>query len=397
MTAASPGIATGTDLVDLRRRLHRIPELGLQVPQTQAIVLEALAGLPLEITTGDRLTSVTAVLRGGRPGPVVLLRGDMDALPVSEESGVPFASEVEGRMHACGHDLHTAGLIGAARQLCAQRDELAGDVVFMFQPGEEGFDGAGLMIEEGVLDAAGRPVDTAFALHVLSSMIPRGVVAGRAGTTMAASAALRVRVVGAGGHGSTPHLAADPLPAACTMVTALQTAVTRTFDVFDPVVLSVGTFHAGTQRNIIPADAEFQATIRTFSAATGEKVRRVVTDVCTGIAAAHGVRAEIDYRDVYPATVTDPAAHAFVTGTVCDLFGPDRCTELADPFPASEDFSRVLQRVPGAYFFLGTCTTDDPSGAPAIHSPLATFDDRLLDDSARLLATLALRARTVTG
>jgi hippurate hydrolase len=181
------------------------------------------------------------------------------------------------------------------------------------------------------------------------------------------------------------------------MVTALQIAVTRAFDVFDPVVLSVGAFHAGTQRNIIPADAEFQATIRTFSAATAEKVRRVVTQVCTGIAAAHGVRAEIDYRDVYPATVTDPAAHAFVTGTVRELFGPDRWTDLADPFPASEDFSRVLQRVPGAYFFVGACTTGDPAGAPAIHSPSATFDDRLLDDCAELLAALALRARTVAS
>src|SRR6266536_2335651 len=240
------------ELAALRRRLHQIPEIGLHLPRTQETVLAALEPLPLEISTGTDLSSVTAVLRGARPGPVVLLRGDMDALPVTEDSGEEFASKRPGVMHACGHDLHTAGLVGAARLLCARRDELAGDVVFMFQPGEEGYDGAGHMISEGVLDAAGRPAVAAYGLHVLSSVLPRGVFASRPGSLMAASDGLFVRVLGAGGHGARPHGALDPVPAACEMVTALQTMITRRFDVFDPVVVTVGTFYVGTRRNIIP-------------------------------------------------------------------------------------------------------------------------------------------------
>ena len=214
-------------------------------------MLDAIAPLGLEVSTGTGLSSVVAVLRGGRPGPAVLLRGDMDALPVTEDSGEPFTSERDGVMHACGHDLHVAGLVGAARLLADRRDELAGDVVLMFQPGEEGDHGARLMIEEGVLDAAGSRVVAAYGLHVMSSVLPTGLVASRAGTMLAAADSVVVTVHGRGGHGSMPHLAADPVPVAAEIVLALQAMVTRQFDVFDPVVVTVGRIAAGTTNNVI--------------------------------------------------------------------------------------------------------------------------------------------------
>ncbi|GAA1820647.1 amidohydrolase [Planosporangium flavigriseum] len=379
------------ELVSLRRELHQIPEIGLHLPRTQERVLAALESLPLEVSTGSSLSSVTAVLRGGKPGPVVLLRGDMDALPVTERTGEEFSSRHEGVMHACGHDLHTAGLVGAARLLSARRDDLAGDVVFMFQPGEEGMDGAGHMIAEGVLAAAGRPVDAAYGLHVLSSEYARGVFASRPGPLMAASDGLFVRVVGAGGHGSTPHSTLDPVPAACEMVTALQAMVTRRFDVFDPVVLTVGSFHAGTKRNIIPDDATFEATIRTFNPAVSAQVREYAVQLCQSIAAAHGLQVEVRYDSEYPVTINHPAEHEFVADTVRDVFGEERFAEMANPMAGSEDFSRVLNSVPGAYLFLGACVTDDPARAPSNHSPRAAFDDSVLSDGAALLAELAMR------
>ncbi|MET7426364.1 M20 family metallopeptidase [Dactylosporangium sp. NPDC005555] len=379
------------DLIDLRRDLHRHPEIGLDLPGTQRRVLAALDGLPLEVRTGTGLSSVTAVLRGGRPGPVVLLRGDMDALPVTEPADAPFASTVPGVMHACGHDLHTAGLVGAARLLAERRDELTGDVVFMFQPGEEGYDGAGLMIAEGVLEAAGRPADAAYGLHVVAAGFPRGVFACRPGPLMSASAGLFVRVAGAGGHGSAPHDARDPIPAACEMVTALQTMVGRRFSPFEPVVVTVGAFHAGTLRNVIPDEAEFSATVRTFSAAAAAQIERDSVRVCEGIAAAHGLDVDVRFEPEYPVTVNDAAEFDFVAGTVTDMFGAGRFQRMEHPDPGSEDFSRVLERVPGAYLFLGAAGGDDHTVMPDNHSPRAVFDDSVLHDGAVLLAELAKR------
>ncbi|RSD08481.1 M20 metallopeptidase family protein [Amycolatopsis eburnea] len=390
MTLRSDAAALLDDLVALRRDLHRIPEIGLHLPRTQDRVLAALDGLPLEVSLGKNLSSITAVLRGGKPGGTVLLRGDMDALPVTEASGEEFSSTVDGAMHACGHDLHTAGLVGAARLLAARKDDLPGDVVFMFQPGEEGWDGAGHMIEEGVLTASGKHVDAAYGLHVSAASYAKGHFVARPGTLMAASGALAVRVLGEGGHGSSPHDARDPIPAACEMVTALQTMVTRAFDVFDPVVVTVGTFHAGTRRNIIPDDAKFEATLRSFSPEVAARVGERAVGVCRGIAAAHGLDIEVTYEPEYPATVNDSAAYDFVADTIRDVFGAERFTEMADPITGSEDFSRVLERVPGAYLFLGACPTD-PETAPDNHSPRARFDDSVLGDGAALLAELAVR------
>lgn len=384
--------ALADDLVGLRRRLHRDPELGLDLPRTQRKVLDALHGLPLEITLGRRLSSITAVLRGGRPGPAVLLRADMDALPVTEETGLPYASDNAGVMHACGHDLHTAGLVGAARLLAARREELAGDVVFMFQPGEEGHGGAQIMIEEGVLDAAGDRVIAAYALHVFSTHIPKGVIATRPGTLLAASDAFDATVTGRGGHGSMPHLTRDPVVAACEMVTALQTRIAREIDVQDPAVLTVGTLHAGTARNVVPDTATFEATVRTYSDATRDQVQALVERTLKGVALAHDVDIRLDYSRQYPATVNPPDQAAFALRTAHDLFGPHRVFEAPRPVSGSEDFSFVLGHVPGAFVAVGACPPDrHPATAPVNHSPRALYDDSVLPDQALLLASLAAR------
>ncbi|MEV0073607.1 MULTISPECIES: M20 family metallopeptidase [unclassified Amycolatopsis] len=396
MSLRSDATALRPDLIALRRSLHRTPEIGLDLPRTQEKVLQALDGLGLEISLGRDLSSVTAVLRGGGgPGGTVLLRGDMDALPVTEASGEEFSSEIDGAMHACGHDLHTAGLVGAAQLLVCRRDQLAGDVVFMFQPGEEGCDGASYMIDEGVLTASGRQVDAAYGLHVSSSRHARGLFTCRPGPLMAASDAVKVRVVGAGGHGSAPEASRDPIPAACEMVTALQTRMTRAFGAFEPVVLTVGSFHAGTRRNVIPDDAVFEATVRSFDPEVRERIRAQVVRVCEGIAAAHGLDVEITYDAEYPVLVNHDSGHEFIAGTVREVFGEERFELLEDPMTGSEDFSRVLGKVPGAFVFLGASRSDDPVGAPNNHSPRAAFDDSVLADGATLLAALACRQLAV--
>ncbi|WP_062216880.1 M20 family metallopeptidase [Streptomyces sp. NBRC 109706] len=387
--------ALSDELVQLRRRLHTIPEIGLQLPRTQEAVLAALEGLPIEVSTGRGLTSVTGVLRGARPGPTVLLRGDMDALPVSERTGLPFAAEAE-RMHACGHDLHTTMLAGAARLLAAHRDQLAGNVLLMFQPGEEGYNGAGQMLDEGVLDATGERPVAAYALHVLSHTWPAGVFAGRGGPALAASSVLEVTVRGAGGHGSAPYRAKDPIPAACEMVTALQTWISRSFDVFDPVVLTVGRFHAGTATNIIPDTATFAATVRTFSREARTRVGEGVVTVCEGIAAAHGLEVDARFVEQYPVTVNDAAEVAFAADTVREAIGEERFAPLENPLTGAEDFSRVIDEVPGAMIFLGATPEGvDPEVAPANHSPLAAFDESVLADGAALYAELAVRRLAV--
>jgi len=385
-------VAIAAELTRLRRAIHAEPEIGLDLPRTQRKVLDSLDGLPLEIRLGESLSSVTAVLRGALPGDTVLLRADMDALPVTERTGLPYASLVDGAMHACGHDLHTAMLAGAAKLLSARQRELAGNVVFMFQPGEEGPGGARIMIQEGMLDAAGEPPVAAYALHVVSGLLPFGLLASRAGTLMAAADTLHVTVHGRGGHGSQPQNAADPIPVACEIVLALQTMVTRRFDVFDPVVVTVGTFHAGTVDNVIPDDAQFVATVRSFSPAARAAVQAAAPRIATDIAAAHGLRATAEFRDGYPVTVNDGAELTFAEQTVADVLGDGRYITAPNPLTGSEDFSYVLEHVPGAFLMLGACAPDtDPFTAPFNHSAEACFDDAVLPDGTALYAELALR------
>jgi hippurate hydrolase len=312
----------------------------------------------------------------------VLLRADMDALPVTEATGVPFASQVDGVMHACGHDLHTAMLAGAARLLSARQPDLPGSVIFMFQPAEEGGGGARFMIEEGVLDAAGERPVAAYALHVFSNMLDCGVFATRPGPALAASDAITVTVRGRGGHASMPHRAADPIPAACEMVTALQTMVTRRFDIFDPVVLTVGSIHGGTARNVIPDEVTFLATARSYSPGSRRRLREGTLRLT----------AEVEYAEGYPVTVNDAAEAAFATATAAGLFGTGRAVTAGQPLAGAEDFSFVLQQVPGAFIMVGACPPGaDPDTAPTNHSAVAAFDDAPLADGAALYAELALR------
>ena len=375
------------ELVALRRTLHTNPELGNNLPWTQQQVLTALQDCDLEITRGESITSVTAVLRGARSGPTVLLRGDMDGLPVVEQTGLEYAS-TNGAMHACGHDLHTAALVGAAKLLSARREELAGNVVFMFQPGEEGPGGARPMIEEGVLDAAGERVVAAYGLHVNPG--PLGQFSYRPGTAMAGANNLSVTFHGRGGHGSQPHTALDPVPAVCEFGTALQTMVTRRFGVTDPVVATMTRLRAGDASNVIPGNATISGDVRTLSRETTERFPVLVRELAEGIAAAHGLRAEVDWSPLYPPTVNDATEAEFVSDTLTRVFGPERVVQNRDPRMGAEDFSFVLREVPGCYFFL-YCTPPevDPAEAGWNHSPTVLFDDSVLASQAAALAEVA--------
>ena len=374
------------DLVTLRRTLHANPELGTDLPFTQAQVLEALAGLGLDVSTGDSLTSVAAVLRGGRPGPAVLLRGDMDALPVTEETGLDFAS-TNGNMHACGHDLHTAGLVGAARLLAAHRDELPGSVIFMFQPAEESDGGAEPMIAEGVLEAAGVPVVAAYGIHVEADV--RGRFTTRGGPLVAAVAGRRVTVHGAGGHSSQPQATRGPVPAVAELALALNTMTTRSFDIFDPVVVTVTQLQGAQATNVIPDDASLAASIRFLSAESLALLQERVGEIAAGIARAHRCTASVDFEVGFPVTVNDPAEAALVTQRLRGLFGEENVATLEHPRMGSEDFSFVLERVPGAFVFLGATPEGIDPDAETNHSPRVQFDDGLLGDQAAALAHLA--------
>ncbi len=373
-------------VVELRRDLHRHPELGLELPRTQAAVLDALDDLGLEISVGEQLSSVVADLHGGRPGPTVLLRGDMDALPMPEDTGLEFASTVENTMHACGHDAHTAMLVGAARLLAAHRDELAGNVRFMFQPGEEGSGGAALMIDEGVLDG----VDGAFAIHIAPN-VPAGIVAWRPGSAMASADELTFVVTGRGGHASSPHWALDPIPVACEIVLALQSMITRTVDAFDPAVLTIAQISGGTVNNVIPESVTMHGTLRAVSERTRHAVWDRIRTVAAGVASAHGAEVEVVIQEGYPVTVNDPGFAAFVASVADDRLGAGRTYQLPNPVMGAEDFSFVLDRVPGAMVFLGVCPPENPNpfAAPSCHSNLMVLHEDNMADGIALHAAVA--------
>lgn len=375
------------EVVELRRRLHRRPELGLVLPETRAAVLEALAGLGLELKTGGSTSAVTAVLRGARPGPALLLRADMDALPLAEETGLAFRSEREGAMHACGHDAHVAMLAGAARLLAGHRAELAGTLTLLFQPGEEGYAGARVLIDEGLLDAEPR-VEAAFALHVDSSL-PSGVVATRPGPLLASADVFSIDLTGQGGHAAQPHLARDPIPVACELVTALQAVVTRQMYAFDPVIVSVTRIQAGTAANVIPETANVLGTIRSVSERARRAVREKLERLARGVAAAHGLDAKVHVIEGYPVTVNHPESTAFARGVAAEVVGEDRVLALDVPIMGAEDFSFVLQRVPGAMLFLGA-RPGAGEGAP-LHSNRMVLDESAFATGVALHAALALR------
>ncbi|MFB4351635.1 M20 family metallopeptidase [Microbacterium sp. LS_15] len=384
---ATEAEALRADLVAVRRELHAAVEIGLELPRTQEILLRELDGLGLEITCGASLSSVTAVLRGGRPGPVVLLRGDMDGLPIAEATGLPFAA-TSGAMHACGHDLHMAGVLGAVRLLAARREELPGTVVFMFQPGEEGQAGGRVMIEEGVLDAAGERPVAAYAIHV-DSATPRGQLVTREGAMMASASALRMTLHGTGGHAAFPQLGIDPVPVAAQLILAVQTFAARRLPATDQAVISITRLSSDSEAsNVLAAAVHLEANIRTLSMATLDTVRGELPTMLAGIAEANGCRLETEFIASYPVTYNDPPETREVLSVLDDLVGSERVTRLAAPSMASEDFSYVLQEVPGALVFVGAA----PDGGPMpLHSEHAVFDDEVLPLQATVLAELAWR------
>ena len=376
------------DLVQLRRAIHAEPELGLHTPATAAKVRAALMCLPLEWREGSSTSGMVAVLRGSPNGRTVLLRGDMDALPMSEDTGLPFASTIPGRMHACGHDAHTAMLVGAARLLCARRDDLAGSVMFMFQPGEEGFKGARHMLNDGLLDPL---PDSAFALHVLPNA-RFGEVSGRAGPLMASLDTLRVVITGRGCHAAMPYDGVDPIPAVCEIVGAVQSFVTRRIPAFDPAVVTVTKIEAGTSHNVIPATAHLLGTIRTVSAATRAAVTEGLHRLIEGIASAHGAKAHVVIEDGGPVTVCDPRAVALAQAATAGLFGADAWVTRSTPMMGAEDFAYVLEKVPGAMLFLGAAPHGaDPHGREPLHSTRMTIDEDMLARGAALHAAMAER------
>jgi amidohydrolase len=379
------------DLVALRRRLHSRPEVGLDLPETQLAVLAELEPLGLEVTTGRALTSVTAVLRGDRPGPTVLLRADMDGLPITEATDLPFAATT-GTMHACGHDLHTAGLVGAARLLADRRAELPGTVVFAFQPGEEGFAGARLMLEEDLLDAAGARADAAYAIHV-DSLTPYGTFVTRSGPIMASASALRIRVSARGGHAASPHLGIDPVPVAAEIVLAIQTFITRRVPVADPAVASVVRISSdSTAPNVLSSSVDLEVNIRTLSRETLALVRDGLAALVVALGSAHGCDVTTDFIASYPVTVNDPVETQRVLDALDERHGPERVVRLPAPAMASEDFAYILDEVPGTLLFLGAMPDGStPGQAAPMHSERTFFDDSILGLQAATLAELAWR------
>lgn len=362
------------------------------LPETQQRLLEALHGLPLQIRLGKSLSSITARLDGARPGPTVLLRSDMDALAMQEENAVSFCSEIAGQAHACGHDAHMAMLVGAARVLCDARDRLAGSVLFVFQPGEEARYGARIMLEEGLLDPefAGE-VKLAFALHQFPTL-PAGSIAVRPGPILAGMDSFRIRVTGRGGHGSAPHQALDPVPIACEIVSALQAFATRRISVFDPAVITVAKIQAGSAINVISDYATLEGTARSVSERTRAEVVAGIERVAHGVASAHGATASLERATEelvsIPVTVNDPSAAARVQRLAAELLGRERVIDLEHPMMATEDFSFILQKVPGAMAFLGT----RPPGQPAepLHSPRMQLDEDQLSVGTAMHVAVAL-------
>lgn len=371
-------------LVDLRRRIHEEPEIGLENPATRTKILEDLGDLGLDLTQHERSSGLVAVLRGRRPGRRILLRGDTDALPMPEATGLSFQSRFPDRMHACGHDAHTAMLAGAARLLAERRDELAGEVVFMFQPGEESYGGAEIMLREGMPEA-----DGAFALHV-APQIPTGMIGTKPGPIMASFDDFVVEVTGSGGHASMPHDCIDPIPIACEIVGALQSFVTRRIPVTDPGVLSVTQIHGGTAKNVISDSVRLEGTMRALSDATRTKLLEGFPRIVEGIAATHQAKVKIELLPGYPVVVNDASFESFARGVAAELLGERAMISLPTPVMGAEDFAYVLQRTPGAMMLLGVRPSGVTDPAPC-HSSQMMLDENALALGSALHAAVAVR------
>lgn len=377
------------ELTDLRRSLHCEPEFALELPKTQAKILAAINGLG-EVTLGKDLSSIVLVIRGANPGPTVLLRADMDALSVKEETGLDFAS-TNGFMHACGHDLHMASGVGAAKLLHANRNKLNGSVAIWFQPGEEGHHGADIMIAEGMLEATGKRPVAAYGLHVFTGM-PVGTITTKPGPMMASAGDMLATFYGSGGHGSMPWLSKDPVTPMVEAIGSLQVMLNKLFDAFDPVILNVGWIRAGdvATTNVIPDSASFGATVRTFSEANTKKLHELAPKLIHAVAQSYGIRAEVSFSQATKVLLNDAQAVERVRKVARELVGEAGYADMETPMAGGEDYASIVAEIPGAFVFVGACPPDvDHATAPTNHSAKALFDDSVLPLGAALLAALA--------
>lgn len=385
MAAPIPA-ALVADVIALRRDFHRRPELGFEERRTAAIVADRLRTLGYEVTEGIGTTGVVGVLRSGRPGKTIMLRADMDALPIDEENQVPYASESPGVMHACGHDGHVAMLLGAAALIAERSGEVAGTIVLCFQPAEEGKGGAKAMVEEGLLERFG--VERAYGLH-LASAYPTGIVALRAGPFYASSDSLEITIEGMGGHGASPHLSVDPIFVAATFVVAVQQVVSRQIDPLEPAVVTIGALHAGTTHNVIPSRATLLGTVRAFDhevrARMAERIERVLRGVCETAGAAY----RFAYLRRYPVTSNDAEQTGYVRALARRELGADRVLEAAKLMGA-EDFAYYAERVPACFYTVG-CNGGPASAFPHHHARF-DIDERALETGVRMALAIALDA-----
>ena len=371
-----------------RRDFHAHPELGFQEVRTAGIVAKELIALGLEVATGLGGTGVTALIEGAAPGPTILLRADMDALPIVEETGAPYASQNPGVMHACGHDGHTAILLTVAKMLSAHRDELAGTVKLMFQPAEEGMGGAEKMIEAGVLENP--KVDTVLAFHLWNEK-PLGWIGVPEGPAMAGAEYFKLKVRGKGGHGAVPHLAVDPVLASAQIVSALQGIVSRNVAPLQAAVVSVCTIHGGEAFNVIPPEVEMTGTIRTFEPDVRARVLERFDKTVHAVADAMGCQADIEMQRLTPATINSPETAARIQAVARTLF-PEAVVDPANyATMGSEDFAFVLEKVPGCFFFIGSANPEKGLDA-GHHHPKFDFDENALPRGAALLAAAAVES-----
>jgi amidohydrolase len=383
-------VALSAELVDeaiaTRRDLHAHPELGFEEVRTAALVAERLRALGYEVHEGIATTGVAGVLRGSRPGKTVMLRADMDALPLPEETAHPYASQSPGKMHACGHDGHVAILLGAARALAERRAEIAGTLVLCFQPAEEGLGGAKAMVDEGLLERFG--VERAYGLH-LFSQLETGLLGFREGPFYASSDSIEIRIIGHGGHGAAPHLSVDPILVAAEFVASVQKVVSRQIDPLEPAVVTIGAFHGGTTHNVIPSRVSLMGTVRAFDAGVRERMAERIERVLRGVCETSGATYEFDYIWRYPVTSNDAEQTQYVRALAENIFGSERVVTSAKQMGA-EDFSFFAERVPATYFVLG-CSGDPATSFPHHHGKF-DIDERALETGIRIMTALGLDA-----
>lgn len=378
--------ALAADVVAVRRDLHMHPEIAFEEARTAAIAAARLRELGYEVHEHIAKTGVVGVIRGAKPGRTIMLRADMDALPVHEENEHGYRSQIDGKMHACGHDGHVAILLGAAEMIAKQRERLSGTVCLLFQPAEEGYGGARVMVEEGVIERFG--IERAYGLH-LTSKYPSGVLAFRSGPLYASSDSIEIEVLGRGGHGSAPHEAVDPIYTAASFVTMVQQVVSRQVDPLEPAVVTIGSFHSGTIHNVIPRTAKMLGTVRAFNddvrRAMPEKIERVLKSCCESMGAAY------DYKYLwrYPVTANDDAQNTYARALAEKTFGGERII-TADRLTGAEDFSFFAQRVPSCFYLLGA--RGGPGSAHPHHSSTFDIDEATLPAGVEMMTALALDA-----